>query len=81
MECHNSLQKSCMDFFGIQKGLISVAFSKVDNRVQTIVFERNFILNMLGCLNSRLASTYINLIGFQNIYIFIENLINFDKFL
>jgi hypothetical protein len=58
-------------------GLISVAFSKVHNRVQTIVFERNSILNMLGCLNSRLASIYIDLVGFQIIYIFIETLIKF----
>jgi hypothetical protein len=32
---------------------------------------------MLGCLNSRLASIYINFVGFQIIYIFIENLIKF----
>ena len=47
--------------------MILVAFSKVHNRIQTIVFERKFILNM-----SRLASIYINLVGFQIIYIFIE---------
>ena len=57
--------------------LISVTFSKVSNRVETIVFERNSILNMLECLNSRLASIYISLIGFQIIYIFIETLIKF----
>jgi hypothetical protein len=32
---------------------------------------------MLGCLNSRLASIYIDLVGFQIIYIFIETLIKF----
>jgi hypothetical protein len=57
--------------------MISIAFPKFYIRVQTIVFERNFILNMLGCLNSRLASIYINFIGFQIIYIFIETLIKF----
>jgi hypothetical protein len=48
-----------------------VIFSKVHNRVQTIIFEKFFIFNILGCINSRWALFYINLVGFQIIYIFI----------
>jgi hypothetical protein len=60
-----------MDFYSRSYGLISIIFSKVHNKVQTIVFESNFILNMLGCLNSRWTFIYINLVGFQIIYILI----------
>jgi hypothetical protein len=60
-----------MDFYSHSYGMISIIFSKVHNIVQMIVFKNNFILNMLGCMNSRWAFIYINLVGFQNIYIFI----------
>jgi hypothetical protein len=58
-----------------------VILSKVHNIVQTIVFESYFfnflILNILGCMNSRRAFIYLDLVGFQIIYIFNYNLIKF----
>jgi hypothetical protein len=60
-----------MDFYSRSHGLISIIFSKVHKKFQMIVFESNFILNMLGCMNSMWAFIYINMVGFQIIYIFI----------